>query len=218
MVLRPFRPEAETLDRYTDRVQRQAMALELAEAPLGEGVLDHLLSRAYYEDLVFTQARQDTAMQVRIVRREFAKEYVLGVTGSEVEPDHEARLSALSAMLTERGIDVESLKASFDVLQGPPPVGPRVQPAAGAGRTLPGSVPRTPERYRMNTGLSTGGDVTPAESRTNQAELDAMKERMTGLELELAAQVVDSPAIRGLDSRLVLFGSRELRDDHRTSG
>ena len=82
MVLRPFRPEAETLERYRDRVQRQAMALELAEAPLGEGVLDHLLSRAYYEDLVFTEARQDTAMQVRIIRREFAKEYVAGITGS----------------------------------------------------------------------------------------------------------------------------------------
>ena len=52
-VLMPFRPEGETLEQYTDRVQRQARALEVAEAPLAEGVLEHLLSRAYYENLVY---------------------------------------------------------------------------------------------------------------------------------------------------------------------
>ena len=43
-VVQAFRPEAETLEVYSDRVRRQAAALELAEAPLALGVLDHLLS------------------------------------------------------------------------------------------------------------------------------------------------------------------------------
>ena len=45
-VLRPFRPESEELAVYTNRVKKQARALAVAEAPLAEGALEHLLSRA----------------------------------------------------------------------------------------------------------------------------------------------------------------------------
>ena len=54
-VLRPFRPAVETLEAYTDRVRRQVAALELAEAPLAEGMLEHLLSRAGYEFMLYTR-------------------------------------------------------------------------------------------------------------------------------------------------------------------
>ena len=105
-----------------------------------------------------------------------------GITGSIVEPDHEARISALTALLTEKGVDVPALREKLDVLQSPPPGGPRVTPATGADRTLPGSVPRTPDRFRIDT----GGVVSPTtEARQQQAVLEQMKERMTGLELEL---------------------------------
>ena len=56
-VLRPFRPESEELAVYTNRVKKQARALAVADAPLAEGALEHLLSRAKYEQMLFSEAK-----------------------------------------------------------------------------------------------------------------------------------------------------------------
>ena len=53
-VLKPFRPESEELAVYTNRVKKQARALAVADAPLAEGALEHLLSRAKYEQMLFS--------------------------------------------------------------------------------------------------------------------------------------------------------------------
>ena len=113
-VLRPFRPETETLESYTNRVRRQAAALELAEAPLAEGMLEHLLSRAGYEFLLYTQGQGDFSIQARLLRREFALEYTTVITGdSEDQAGREARLGALDALLEEHGVDVAVLRAGL---------------------------------------------------------------------------------------------------------
>ena len=95
-VMTSFRPEVETLEQYTDRVERQARALELAEAPLAEGVLEHLLSRAFYEQLLHTEAKGDFSLQARVLPREYAVEYI---TGSTEGPGQEAHIAALEALL-----------------------------------------------------------------------------------------------------------------------
>ena len=95
-VLQPFRPGADSLDVYSDRVRRQAAALDLAEAPLVEGVLAHLLSRAFYEQLLHAEAKGDFYLQARVLRREYAVEYI---TGSTEGAGQEARLGALQALL-----------------------------------------------------------------------------------------------------------------------
>ena len=115
-------------------------------------------------------------------------------------------MSALTALLTEKGVDVPSLREKLDVLQSPPPGGPRAVPATGADKTLPGSVPRTPDQFRIDT----EGAVSPAEARQNQAELEHMKERMTGLELQLAAQKALSQTTTPVDFAQVVTKQTEL--------
>ena len=183
-VLRLFRPAVEPLDSYTDRVRRQAAALELAEAPLAEGMLEHLLSRAGYEFLLYTQGQGDFSIQARLLRREFALEYTTVITGNlEEQAERDVRLGALEALLAEHGVDVEALRAGLDGISDPLP---SVPPAAGAGqRARPGEAPRLPERFAMDT----GGLPTPVELRQREsAELNAVRERMQNLELEMAAQ------------------------------
>ena len=91
-------------------------------------------------------------------------------------------MGALEALLLEINVDVAELRAKLDGLVSPPPGAPSPVPAAGAGRARPGEPPRVPERFLLS------GLVTPVEPRGNQAELDEVKERMKGLELEVAAQ------------------------------
>ena len=119
-----------------------------------------------------------------MLQREFALEYTTVITGNpEDQAGRDARLGALEALLEEHGVDVVALRAGLDGIQDPPPSVPL---AAGAGqRARPGEPPRLPERFAMNT----GGLTSPAELRqTEAAELNAVRERMQNLELEMAAQ------------------------------
>ena len=112
----------------------------------------------------------------------------------------------MMSLLLEKGVDVENLKAKLDGLQSLLPSEPRLESAVGADRMKPGDVPHTPERFRLDT----GGSVTPLEARQNQAELEQMKERMTGLELELAAQKALSQAQTPVDFAQVVTKQTEL--------
>ena len=152
--MRPFRPGTETLESYSNRVRRQADALELADAPLVEGMLDHLLSRASYEQLLYTEGQGDFSIQARLLRREFALEYTTVITGeTEDRAGREVRLGALDALLEEHGVDVAALRAGLDGIQDPLPSVPGPVPAAGAGQRAK-RVPRLRHQGKAKSPLS----------------------------------------------------------------
>ena len=126
-VLRPFRPESEELAVYTNRVKKQARALALAEAPLAEGALEHLLSRAKYEQMLFSQAKGDISAGARLLRREYAVEYTSEITGEDEEDDdREVRMAVLEDLLRDYGVDIGQLRASLEGIQDPQ----RAEPSA----------------------------------------------------------------------------------------
>ncbi len=80
-ILKSYRPDVEPLEKYNDRVIRQATALATLGEPLAEGVLEGLLAKATYELRLYEEAKDDPDRQVRILKREYAFE-LLDVDGT----------------------------------------------------------------------------------------------------------------------------------------
>ena len=98
-IVKAYVPEKETLDRYQNRVRRQAQVLETLGDPLGGGVLEALLAKAAYELRLHEEARGDPERQLRLLKREYAFE-LMDIDQSEAQA---GRLNALESMLEARG-------------------------------------------------------------------------------------------------------------------
>ena len=105
-VVKEFRPEKETLEKYQTRVRKQARVLETLGEPLAEGVLAALLAKATYELRLFEEAKDDPERQVRLLKRDYAME-MMEVDGSSGQQE---RLSALEAMLVSRQVSIPELR------------------------------------------------------------------------------------------------------------
>ena len=62
-VLRKYRPGVETLEKYSERLARQAAALDALDEPLAAGVLQGLLAKAKYELRLYEEAKDDEVRQ-----------------------------------------------------------------------------------------------------------------------------------------------------------
>ena len=96
---KPYLPATEVLDRYIERVTKQARALEVLGEPLGEGVLAAALAKAVYELKIHEEAMGDPLRQLRLLKREYAFE-IADLDGSAAQA---GRINALEALLEARG-------------------------------------------------------------------------------------------------------------------
>ncbi len=187
-VIKEFVPGGETLERFQNRIARQAQALSVLGEPLGEGVLEVLLARANYQHQLYSEVPDDPAKQLRILKRNFAFE-LLDMDGS---PEQAGRLGALESMLQSQGVDTTDLRSmvALGVDVAPTPIrgaasssgfpqshGPSAQPA----------VPAIPHFPIHGTGVRTPVTHRPPVDPVMDAEMTEMRERLRRQEVELAA-------------------------------
>ena len=99
-----FDPRTESLTEYSERVRKQATALEVLGHPLNPGVLDSLIATAAITLRLSHEAPSPEA-EVRMLRREYAYE----LTEDDSDPTRRVKVTALEGMLAERGVDPKDL-------------------------------------------------------------------------------------------------------------
>ena len=155
-VLKAYDPRAETLPAYTERIRKQAAALETLGHPLSPGVLDTFLGAA--------QEARNTAEKERMLRREYACELV----EDDLAPERRVKISALEKMLRERGADPKVFKAKILRGESISPEKTRPETSAPATPVRPGSA-GSRDHMEMENGLRR------AEIQFAAAELDKSK-------------------------------------------
>jgi hypothetical protein len=104
-VFRGFKPDKETIQKYSERVVRQAKALDQLGESLISGTLEVVLKKAGLEMKVFMEARDEPEKQLQILRRELMFE-MMDIDGTE---DQVLRTTALEEMVVERGGDLTAI-------------------------------------------------------------------------------------------------------------
>ena len=171
-VTKPYVPEQETLERYQERVTRQARALESLGRPLGNGVLEVVLSKASYELKLYEEAGSDPVLQLQCLKQEYAME-MLDIDGSTAQAH---RLSALESMLEAKGESIAELRDLVNYSEGARPQRsePSLRPAT---RAVPQFMP-----------IHGTGGVTPvSEAGTVESQLADMQNQLSRFNAELAA-------------------------------
>ena len=150
---KPYLPATEVLDRYVERVTKQARALEALGQPLGEGVLEATVAKAAYELKIHEEAGGDSLRQLRLLKREYAFE-IADLDGSAAQA---GRINALEALLEARGDSPDELRSI--VMQGlevaPTPVraapsGLALGPQSREPSTLPATLASVAQDYRAS--------------------------------------------------------------------
>ena len=199
-VVQAYNPEKEVLEKYIERITRQARALELLQEPLGAGILEALKSKAAYELRIYEEAKGDFDRQLRLLKREYAFE-LLDVDGSEAQA---GRVSALETMLEARGINTAELRGL--VIAGAEVAPTPQRPTAAAMPTTGGLAssetrqlqlgPRYPEVAQFQ--IHGTGDATPVyHDSMAVGQIAALEERLRNKEVELAAHKLHSAASIG---------------------
>ena len=184
-VMKSYRPDVEPLEKYADRIVRQATALAQLGEPLAQGVLEGLLAKAKYELRLHEEAKENMDRQVRILKREYAFE-LLDVDGTI---EQAMRLEALETLLTERNVDAAALKvliaAGGEIASTPSKADEQTPPQAQRGTVSQDREPR----------------ILPAASAdvphfrlygAEEEELEKLRDQLKQTELELAAHKVQS--------------------------
>jgi hypothetical protein len=171
-VTKPYVPGQETLERYQTRVIKQARAFEFLGTPLGEGVLEVVLSRASYELKLYEETGSDPVLQLQLLKGEYATE-IVDIDGSTAQAH---RLSALESMLEAKGESIAELRDLVNYSEGARPQ--RSEPSlAPAARAEPLFIP-----------IHGTGDVTPVVAAgTKESQFADMERQLRQSNAELAA-------------------------------
>ena len=181
-IIKSFQPQKETLEKYFDRIDRQAKALELLGEPLTAEMVPTLREKARFELRLHMEAKDDPERQTRLAKREYALEILEAQT-----EESQYKIWALEGLLGDRGIDAEQLKQK--VLEGtfsaPTPVRPIFQrssvpspvPAADAGA----------QHFAMD-----GNDTPIGVMSPRSREVEDLRGKLVMKDLELAAQKISS--------------------------
>ena len=94
-VLKGYDPNHEALEKYVDRIVRQARALGALGQPLVDGVLEWLVAKATIKKRIFDETGGTPERILRHLERDLALEYVAADGSSEQTSKIEALVSLL---------------------------------------------------------------------------------------------------------------------------
>ena len=163
-ILKGYNPQSETLEKYTDRLVRQAAVLDKLGQPLGAHILEALIEKAKYGLRLHQQVGDDMERRRRVLEREFALESV-SPDGSD-EQKH--RIMALESLLRDQGVVLDDLRMKIALGQ---PVAP-----SPVREPEPPPVRRTLE-FKLD------GDTPP--SPTKDPEVNRLQEEVRTLQLQM---------------------------------
>jgi len=198
---KPYLPATEVLDRYVERVTKQAIALEALGQPLGEGVLEATIAKAAYELKIHEEAGGDSLRQLRLLKREYAFE-IADLDGSAAQA---GRINALEALLEARGDSPEELRSivnqGLEVAPTPvraAPSGLTLGPQSREPSTLPATLASVAQDYRASVAQfpmnGTGMDTPSVPNTAVDNQLAALEDRLRSQEAEMAAQKLHAAA------------------------
>ena len=207
-MLKPYVPERETLNRYQERVRKQARFLESLGQPLGEGVLDVILAMSEYELRVYEESRDPLEQKKALVR-----EYGLELLDIDHSPSQGLRIQALETLLVERGesiAEIRGLVVSGQDVRAPAPAArplgsePGLAPAAPAGVTSlpqssePGLEPAAPAGVTSFVIHGTGTKTPVSAAGTVEGQFADVQRQLREMAAEFQHPSCDKPMTNGV--------------------